>query len=517
MSGDKIVEKTLFRRFIAHAKHEWRTVVFVAALVAAIHSHFGWLDGVDATAFFAIGGIASTAQGESKKQSEALVVLIDQTAHETDYLERSPLNRCRLLESLEVIYKAMADVNKQRVAEGVFVDVLVVDLDISPALLLANVDPVGNEEHVCEQALYRLIKSYSRRCLLPADSPESVRPIRTVLMEPFPFKGTDASLRRERWIQEMACADIKFGKPTLPLDHGMLIKHYCDPDSLAGYAQRLLEPTQATCVTEALHDRKHTLQKYKRQHIDPRKYFDAVMVVGLKEMPGSAEPQSESFETRFRSALGAHGVAASRAAGRTDFKAVFFGAGYGQDDLFKTPVGWIYGVEAHAGAFLSMLKPQRILNYIAALVVDIVFGFIFGFLVSAYWRRYFLAKVCDNENEKIAAPKFLFPIFLYFCGALIILPVASWVLFRYFGIWSSPIPIAIGMAIEGIVSGPVEKACELLDEKAKESRELVSTVIAIPGGQPPQQFQNMTGWARTVTVGQWIFLIGVVAAALYPH
>ena len=53
------------------------------------------------------------------------------------------------------------------------------------------------------------------------------------------------------------------------------------------------------------------------------------------------------------------------AANPADFKAVFFGAAFGEGDTFVTPLGELYGVEIHAAAFLSLLDPLSTNNHLS--------------------------------------------------------------------------------------------------------------------------------------------------------
>ena len=81
-----------------------------------------------------------------------------------------------------------------------------------------------------------------------------------------------------------------------------------------------------------------------------------------------------------------------------DFKAVFFGAAFGEVDTFVTPLGDLYGVEIHAAAFLSLLDPLSANNHLSEFLADIVFGFLFGFLIASCWEQYFKLRLSQTPT-----------------------------------------------------------------------------------------------------------------------
>ena len=144
-------------------RDDWPATIFVAALMAVLESQFGWLDAINGHAFVAIGNVAGIPQAISKDKAKALVVLIDGVAAESRYLDRSPLDRCQLKEDIGAIYSAMAN----------RLNLLVIDLDLSPARWLATEPGNKTKEAECEQELHQKIIDASKSG------------IRTVLMTPF--------------------------------------------------------------------------------------------------------------------------------------------------------------------------------------------------------------------------------------------------------------------------------------------------------------------------------------------
>jgi hypothetical protein len=150
--------------------------------------------------------------------------------------------------------------------------------------------------------------------------------------------------------------------------------------------------------------------------------------------------------------------------GDPDRRIVFFGAGYGQEDTYLTPVGTLYGVEVHAAAFWSgeQSSLRTWLSPVAAVLVEIGFAFVFGFIIARCWRRYFAWRLeAGSAHEQLAA----IWIAIMLCGLLVAIAIASFVSFgllRWGGLWLSPIPVAVGMLIEGCMLGSVEAAIRQL-------------------------------------------------------
>src|SRR5689334_5590316 len=83
---------------LEHVREDWPAILFVPALVSILH-HFNALYAIDAYAFLTISNLTvAFDRGHQASDPHAVVVLIDDQTYEHRYLERSPLNRCRLLE-----------------------------------------------------------------------------------------------------------------------------------------------------------------------------------------------------------------------------------------------------------------------------------------------------------------------------------------------------------------------------------------------------------------------------------
>ena len=412
---------------VQHVRDDWPAAIFVASLFAVLDHSVGWLDAINGHGFVAIGNAAGMPSVRGDAGVKAVVVEIDQTAAETRYLDRSPLDRCQLLADLEAVYAAM----KERGP-----DLLVIDLDLSPARWLLTDEGRKTREAGCQNDLHRTIK----------DAANSEPKIRTVLMAPIEAVDPVLLMEQKAWRSEMEARAVTFGHALLPVKYGLVIKQYCHPDSLAGAAYTLAAmrndktPANTRCT--------------EPEYIDPRKYLSGVITVPVSAPPGAARTLQERLEDH---------LVADPAGGATDVEAVFFGAAFGQVDTFVTPLGELYGVEIHAAGFLSFLDPVKPVTHRTELLIDIFYGFFFGFLIAHYWSKYFALRLSPDSDDRLKAPFWLVRLGFIVAVATVVLTFGSWWLLARHGLWLSPIPMALGMLIESFVSGSVAQGIREAD------------------------------------------------------
>ena len=406
----------------------------MAALLVVLEGQFGWLDAVNGHAFVALGNVAGIPETIKKDEAKVLVVTIDKTAAESRYLDRSPLDRCKLRDDISAVYSAMANLNASRgvpsaPAKG-RLDLLVIDLDLSPARWLAA-DPNRNAtEAKCEEDLHQRI--------IDADSKDQIH---TVLMLPFESSGPAATEVPTTW--RTVESTVTFGLAGLPVEYGLVIRQYCDPNTLAASAYSKSEKLKGS-RTNCIEDARGRLSR-DAEHIDPRKYLSGVVPF----------------------AIGASSDLSQRLARATDipanFKAVFFGAAFGEGDAFVTPLGDLYGVEIHAAAFLSLLDPLSANNHLSELLADIIFGFVFGLIIASCWERYFKLRLSQDSDHRLCAPLWLLVLGAAVIVMAVVLTFVSLHLLARWGIWTSPIPMAVGMLVESFVSGSVAQGIRAAD------------------------------------------------------
>jgi len=512
---------------VQHVRDDWPAAIFVASVLAVLNHWVGWVDAINGHAFAVIGNAAAerrsagdpsvamdpsvaidpsvaaepnravvpNAAGKPNVRGgavKAVNVLIDPKAAETLYEDRSPLDRCQLHRDLEAVYKAM----KNRRS-----DLLVVDLDLSPARWLLTDDRRKTSEAKCQEDLYQIIR----------DAASSAPKVRTVLMAPIKAVDKDLLEKQEAWRADMEAAAVTFGHAVLPVKYGLAIKQYCDPDSLAGAAYALaatrneVAPTNNRCK--------------EPEYIDPRQYLSGVIELALTAPAGSSKTLQERLEDLLT-------VEDAKSDGRaTGVQAVFFGAAFGDSDTLLTPLGDLYGVEIHAAGFLSFLDPVEEVTHLTELLVEIFFGFFFGFLIALFWSRYFALRLSGDSDDRLWAPVWLVLLGLTVAGCTVVLTFVSWWLLARHGLWLSPIPMAIGMLLESFVSGSVAQGIREADALKGQGRPPRLTfregARKFFGGDIfllARKGKTLSAALLALRLGLWTAIVaGALVLALLPH
>lgn len=520
--------KSRFRQFKDHLRHDWRATVFVACALFIVHAKTDWLDPFDNFAFALLGHPGDTEFLEKRKDektNKALVVLIDEKANETSYLDRSPLNRCQLYQDLEVVYSAMERRNLEVESQDQkidkrnrpdYLDLLVIDLDISPALWLAKA-PDSTAEKKCETDLYALIKDAAKK---QQSKHEPLVSIRTVLMTPFHVSDSDPMAEKKKWLTDMAKSGVLFGFPELPVTHGWVNRYYKDPCALARTAYDSATCSRQECSTRAIKNIEDSsiggLLQDSSEEIDPRQYRRGIRLMGLSKPEDKLkDPCSQaSFKDRLDCALKVDSSSVSTTVVKENFRAVFFGAGFGEIDTFLTPLGVLYGVEVHAAAYLTLNNPLKH-QYLLALGFDIAFAFFIGWMISMCWAAYFKA-VSQTTDTWNRAPIYLLKIGAIVFVAICFIALLPWLLIHGGGIWISPIPIALGMLVESFVSASVVEASREI--KAVRRASFPSVPVADSAAHPrsaAESLKAMSPLSRTFFISKWFIWLVVVCFAIF--
>jgi CHASE2 domain-containing sensor protein len=392
--------------------NDWPQIVLVAAIVTTIHHHTHWLHQIDRYAYVVIGHLSSLAS--SPRDSQAVVVAIDSETHKRDYLERSPLNRCVLLSHLKEIYDSSPRL-------------VVIDLDLSPAL---KPPESGGDDHgwgniaKCEEALKETIQARTKE-------------IPTVLVTPFGEREVTA----KEWVGEMKKAGVRFGNAKLPLEYGVVLTYYSHPAALAQVAR-------ASYCAHAPDTRCGNIRSVSDNHPDSPPPFEEHKSMLNFQLSSSLAPKAIY-----------DGISTHNLRGRV----VFLGATYGGDDLFLTPLDEKYGVELHAIAFASTFKQiiehEKLYYNVPKLMVDLAWGLIFGYVIAWCWHRYFTFRLdISSPTNQLLAPWLIFRLLGLVVLGMLIFSYLSLLILENFGVWASPIPIAVGMLFESFVSGSVAQA-----------------------------------------------------------
>jgi CHASE2 domain-containing sensor protein len=208
---------------------------------------------------------------------------------------------------------------------------------------------------------------------------------------------------------------VKFASPAVPVQFGLAVRGHVGDGSLVRVAAAVAGTT--------------VLRGAETVRIDPRLYLTGLTVAPIQYLPQSF-PESLAENV------------------------VFFGAAYGTEgDLFLTPIGEVYGVELHAATFESRQDPTRVPGQSSVdLVLDLAFGWVFGFVSWCCWAQYFKAVGDEGAARQLAGLWVLLLVTSYVLLVIASLGGATALLAR-FGIWLSPVPIAVGMFVDGFVSG----------------------------------------------------------------
>lgn len=439
--------KSILRLAGKHLSREWPSALFVASLVTIASLHFNWLKVFEAYTYVAIGHMTSIGAAVRGAPPRAAVVIIDQRSHELVYGEVSPLNRCILRDHLASIYDAQPDV-------------VVVDLDLSPSPGVPKREVDRNRN--CDEELLELITSAATaHC-----------PIKTVLLKP--FDADSPTLRRVRsdWQARLVRegkGGVRFASGELPVNYGVHVSPSERADSIARVAMEL--------------SRRHV---HHTEKLDTRQLLTGLLILST----------SKFEKAELTRALREHlpGMAAANPGGS---RVVFFGGAYGADDLFLSVVGEIWGVEAHAAAYVGERIDE---HHFVDLVIDVAIALIFSLAIAFFWHHYFNARLHERpvvrELAKLLIVALMGSVLLLVLG----LSLGSYWLLLNYGLWLSPVPIAIGMLIDSFVSGSVDQATHKFAEMRKqllEQRRQLSTPPAteeIARASIPHVARPRTAW-----------------------
>ncbi len=415
------------RQVIDACRRKWKSAVVVVAIVTMCHHWTHVFDSIDGYVFLFLGNlvaILATPESAASREAEVVVVSIDDETYEPAYAARSPLDRHALHDHLQQIYEASPRL-------------LVIDLDLSPALWLTKAAS-SSEDARWQQELYSLLRKYSGPDEGPVQTSElaQARRVETVLMSPFDVQDPAARAQKEEWQRKMQLKGLRFGHAKVPVEHGLVIRNYVGSGSIVGVASGAKEGD----------DRSKGQEDEVPKRINPRTYrreVTPVLSLGKVLKLPDVDRKKE---------LGG--------------KVVFFGAGYGSEsDTYITPVGEIYGAEVHAAAFQSLRHPVTAGKW-GSVLLELMFALAFGVVVSRCWHWYFDYRF---RNHGVLAKAGLASLVGLAALLAVVFGALSVFLLRRFGWWLSPIPIGVGMVVDGFVVGSVEEATHFIEEKVEET------------------------------------------------
>ncbi len=464
--------------------------LYVAAVVASIIHLFNRAElplELPATILLAsVAEIYVPAPPQDHDARRHLAVLeLNEAHYQKKYEGASPLNRCAMASDLTTL---LANQNLR---------VLAIDFDLSPidaASYQEEWDRVssqrpGDMSAVSKPPCQSMRTTQARcQCELERVLAEPANGERIITITP--LSPTQGRKKGEAWASSSDFPHVEFGDSELSLRFGMVYDYLFPPDGYVGAGHLPL----AELVARRLCSEPRLL--YRRPdgcHEIPRPERPASIRAGAESDNRAFLRRSISFfETRHLHnggrpltfgdpcLAGPQPYNAETRHGPCDIRFVLFGGSYGlEEDRYLTPLGKRTGVQAHAAIAAQMRAHTR---HYWGFVGDVFLGgLVFGPFVHAMWRRYFeqrapsaprfnpwqrpkvVAKTSVWQHPKVAY-RWLFLLFLFFVPSLLILVYLCAELYARFGIWVSPLPVALAILVEAMVSGSVHSANDVLEE-----------------------------------------------------
>lgn len=475
---------------LAWAGHPWRNTIVASLFMACLsylgHSIFAPFNAISYVALANISHLAALPAAPVLQTTPArfVVVGISASRYTREYRGQSPLPRCQLRDDLRSLYAA-----KPRS--------LAIDFDLSPTILAQTLAD-GGESAGCEAEITKLLAENSKI---------------TTLITPFPVEGKEFSQQKHQWMLGLCDKHVTFAEPFLNRGWGGVTYDWVPSPYALGnvVANRALgSPSDHGHATEDI------CTKLQALGTETAAFIGNGYLSGDWESPQWLEhaphPTLLNFAALSQLVELRNWESAAPLPEGLEGKHVFLGAKYGVDDRFPTPVGERYGVDLHAAASASMLQPIANLSDLISLVMDFLIGLVFAKIVHFFWNGHFEAvsghqcrSISINANRALA-PLWLIAFVLAYSALICLAAAVSFSLLTYTGLWLAPVPIAIGMFIDGFLTGSVEHASERLAEAGEHGH-------APAGAEQDSALSRRIVWT-TLLLRSVIFWIIVGAAML---
>lgn len=433
---------------LAWAGHPWRNSIVASLFMACLsylgHGIFAPFNAISYVALANISQLATPPAAPVQRTTSApfVVVGISASRYTREYRGQSPLPRCQLRDDLRSLYAA-----KPRS--------LAIDFDLSPTILAQTLAD-GGESAGCEAEITQLL----------ADNSEI-----TTLITPFPVEGKEFSQQKHQWMLSLCDKHVTFAEPFLNRGWGGVTYDWVpSPYALGNVVAKRAKESPSDHRQAA----KDICMKLKELATEAPAFIGNGYLSGNWDSPQWLEhaphPSLLNFAALSQLVELRNWESGASLPEGLEGKHVFLGAKYGVDDRFPTPVGERYGVDLHAAASASLLQPVADISDLVGLFVDFVIGLVFAKIVHFFWNGHFEAiagqqcsQLSRNANRALA-PLWLIAFVLAYSALICLAAAVSFSLLTYIGLWLAPVPIAIGMFIDGFLTGSVEHASELLAE-----------------------------------------------------
>lgn len=395
---------------------------------------------------------ADSAQQATPWQQTAIIKL-DGEYFRSVYRGEQPLHRCALLDDLG------------RLLGTSQLLMLAIDFDLSPSTRRALGDsalqpqhpaaqPAGAEAGTCDKQLDALLieNKHRLRLILPLD--------RAPNMAAGPLEMRERAAV-EKWLSEMTGSGLRFARPELDLQFGM-VRHHRPQD----------EPSLGVALAQGICER----QPSAPQPQPHTAYCDGVkaLAVAIKRS-GAAPIKPRQISVHWLSSLFREGRALSLGPDIADelaakgIRYALLGSGYSADDVVLTPVGKLDGVSVHAAVAAN---PNESPSDGLGLALDIALGVGFAWLVHFFWYRYYGkpgATARRGNPQPNLQLNYLWLVGLAAIAAVlaIMLSICSLYALVRWQLWVSPAGMLAGVLLDAFVTGGVHEAHQALHPSAE--------------------------------------------------
>lgn len=354
-----------------------------------------------------------------------IVLYLSENQWQQRYLERAPLDRCKLAEDLAQL---LAHQPRQ----------LLVDFDLSPAMQ----EPQAG----CQQQLDQLLDQHADKL---------------VLLMPYRV-GSDALLaQKAAWLEQRCRAGVVFGDGALNVSLGAVIDFV--PDSQA--------------MADAMHER-HSVALC--QQLGTAEGRERWLRRGAETDADDSSAEAINFAGFSKQvvALALDDPAVQQIASWSG-RDVYFGGDYGgsKDDRFLTPMGPLPGVTIHAAIAWTQAHPVRELPHAIGLLTDLLTAFVFSLGIGYFWSRYLKLSLHGEGYQRENSTLLVLGFVAYFAAMLWLFFQLSVVLFMR-GVLIAPLLIGMSMLIDGFVRGPIAASLELGEAEPPQRALMAPQVMA---------------------------------------
>lgn len=338
-----------FPHWAHHLLHHFLVALVIGSIIVLLEAH-GYLNWLESTTL----RVVTTLQSESQtsKNSDVRSFLIGDTYYEHEFKQATPLDRRELTRVIASILEKKPSV-------------LAIDLDLSPLPGELNNEAQKNLESVLAQADVRDQK------------------IPVVVIAPFPVLSEALLDEKYEWMSRMCRLGVHFAYPNLVVSMGFVMRYQPAIPTLGIVARRVIsnepsEPNNELC-SHIANGMEHAAFLSKlfpfREALDATR-FASQRPINQKYLASESSKGIEIDKLDDISAI----PSLSR-------QAVFLGAEYNEPDHFQTAFGLRAGTDIHAAVYYSEGKPTTPLEHWLALIIDIAFGILAGYLFTWLWER----------------------------------------------------------------------------------------------------------------------------------